>query len=162
MYDENWRAGNVQWEPGYYPPTIDNEAWTMEAWTPSLRTPQWGARYQDTGMQFLKLYFPNISFSGAARRWSKGVVVPRKSRQFNRAYLKAAYQIAQCSLGCDLNLVYELTIFQIPRVSDLFGNQQLTSTGRHWILCPTENTGWIIQSEQINCYVQKLVIVNKG
>ena len=122
----------------------------------------WGARYQDTGMQFLKLYFPNISFSGAARRWSKGVVVPRKSRQFNRAYLKAAYQIAQCSLGCDLNLVYELTIFQIPRVSDLFGNQQLTSTGRRWILCPTQNTGWIIQSEQINCYVQKLVIVNKG
>ena len=38
--------------------------------------------------------------------------------------------ISDCSLGCDLNLVYELTIFQIPRVSDLFGNQQLTSTGR--------------------------------
>ena len=64
----------------------------------------WGARYQDTGMQFLKLYFPNISFSGAARRWSKDVVAPRKSRQFNRAYLKAAYQIAHW----DVTLIWSM------------------------------------------------------
>ena len=63
------RAGDVEMFNHSLGPIIDEEAWRK-------REPQaWGTIYQDTGVQFLKLYFPNIHFPGAARRWCKDVSV---------------------------------------------------------------------------------------